>query len=154
MKTIIYSAILLFLFSCNSNTSESTANEQQKFANNDEIVNSVKGANGKYFLDQTTVGNIHRFENTVLNFRDISKKRSPKIDIYNEFSIIISRNVEEISSQCKMNGEGHELLKNILNKISEQNKTISGTDLEQAKLAFKNICNLTDQINSDFDYSN
>lgn len=154
MKVIIYSAILFFLFSCDTHTNEQTTNTPQTLTNSDEIINSVKGASGKFNLDQITIGNLHRFENTVLNFRDIAKKRSPKIDIYNELSIIISRNMEEISSQCKMKGEGHEQLKNILTKISEQNKTIAGNNLEQAKLAFKNICELTDQIHSDFDYSN
>ena len=154
MKNLVFLFLITFLFSCNSHTDESKSNTTQSIANTDENVNSVKGSNGKFNLDQTTIGNIHRFENTVLNFRDIAKKRSPKIDIYNEFAIIVSRNMEEISSQCKMNGEGHEFLKNILAKISEQNKTIAGTDLEQAKSAFKNICDLTNQIKSDFDYSN
>ena len=51
-----------------------------------------------------------------------------------------------------MKGDGQEQLKILIDKISEQNKTIAETtDLEQAKVAFKNICNLTNQINTDFD---
>jgi hypothetical protein len=152
MKTVFYFALIFFTFSCNSSSNDVASFSSTSVSINDEILTSVKGANGKFNLDRLTIGNLHRLGNTVTNFRDIAKKRSPKIDIYNELATIISRNTDEILSQCKMKGDGQEQLKIVIDKISEQNKTIAETtDLEQAKVAFKNICNLTNQINTDFD---
>ena len=154
MKTIIYFALLLFFISCGSNENDTTANAPQTFSNSDEIVNSIKGDNGKYTVDNMTREYLHRLENSVINFRDMAKKRKPGINIYKEFSEILNREVTNLNTNSAIKGEGKERLQNILEKILEQNKNIAGNDLEQAKSAFQQVCDLTLQLNSGFDYNN
>ena len=154
MKTLLCSSILLFLFSCNMHTDENISNSSQTISNTDELINSVKNEKGKFTVDNSTAGFLHLMENTVINFRDMAKKRNPPVNIYNEFSVLLDRNIEHVRENCRMKGEGHDRLVSILEKISQYNKEIEGNDLAKTRLAFGQILVLINEMNNTFDYRN
>lgn len=154
MKTFFYILCFSIFLSCNTDNSKQASSSQNTHSEKDEMLNSVKGENGKYIVDHVTAEYLHRLENTVTNFKLIAKKRKPAVDIYNEFSEILKRELGYLSANTNITGEGNDHLKIIVEKITAQNIAIAGNDLEQAKTAFQQVCNLTDGINLEFDYNN
>lgn len=154
MKRFIAVACISMLLSCDSQNEGQTSSSQKSSASQNEVVNSIKSANGKYPVDVNTAEFLHLLENTVVNFRDMAKKRNPAINIYNEFSVLLNRNIERIRENCQMKGEGYDHLISVLEKISQYNKDIEGSDLVKARLAFSQIIVQVDELNTIFDYRN
>jgi hypothetical protein len=153
MKHLVIIIIILGLCSCSMEGNRQPETTTPAFVSPNEAVISVKGTNGKYNLDTHTSEYLHLLQNTVTNFRDIAKKRNPQITIYNEFSVLLSRDMEYIISNCAMQGEGHDALHAILEKMAEQNKLIAGTDIDRAKGAFQEVLSLLSELETTFEFS-
>lgn len=142
-----------FFFSCNNTTNESV-NENTEIPteenhNHDENEAIVLDNGSKWIVVPEMMVFIKNIENSLANF---SLNEKPSFEDHQQLSILIEGNLEKLTSNCTMTGQGHdELHKWLLPFLDLSTQYSESKNLEEAKRTYQIIYDSFKELNIYFE---